>query len=69
MPTMTDNGILVQFAKACKATVHQKWSTFASGQQRAQKLYDITLLVLDICQVPRPTLQLDANLGGASGVV
>ncbi len=67
MPTMTDNAIIVQFANACKATVHQKWSTFGSGQQRAQKLYDITLLVLDVCQVPRPTLQLNANLGGASG--
>ena len=68
MPTMTDNAAIVQFANACKATVHQKWSTFASGQQRAQKLYENTMLVLDICNVPRPTLQLDANLGGASGL-
>nr|WP_319493675.1 hypothetical protein [uncultured Desulfobacter sp.] len=68
MPTMTDNAIVVQFANACKANVHQKWGTFGSGQQRAQKLYDITLIVLDICQVPRPTLQLNANLGGASGL-
>lgn len=68
MPTMTDTALLVQYANACKASVHQRWSTFASGQQRAQKLYEITLLVLDICQVPRPNLQLDPNLGGASGL-
>ncbi|MBN2133877.1 MAG: hypothetical protein JW741_30525 [Sedimentisphaerales bacterium] len=68
MPTMTDNAVLVQFANACKAAVHSQWSTFASGQQRANKLFDITCLVLDICQVPRPSLQLDANLGGASGL-
>jgi len=64
---MTDIGVIVQFANACKANVHQNWSTFVSGQQRAQKLYDFTSLVLDICKVPRPTLQLEANLGGASG--
>ena len=68
MPTMTDNAVLVQFANACKATVHLQWGTFAGGQQRANKLFDLTCLVLDICQVPRPNLQLDSNLGGASGL-
>lgn len=68
MPTMTDNAIVVQFANACKANVHQRWTAFPSGQQRAQKLYEITLLVLDICGVPKPGLQLDASLGGASGL-
>jgi hypothetical protein len=68
MPTMTDNAILVQFANACKANVHQKWSTFANGDQRAQKIFDITTIVLTICQVPNPTLKLDTNLGGASGL-
>ncbi len=68
MPTMTDNGIIVQFANACKASVHQQWSTFSSGQQRVQKLFDINLLILDICQVPRPTLEVNTNLGLASGL-
>jgi hypothetical protein len=68
MPTMTDTAVLVQYANACKANIHLKWGTFATGQLRATKIFDITAIVLDICQVPKPTLKMDPNLGGASGL-
>jgi hypothetical protein len=68
MATMTDNAVIVQFANACKAQVHVPWRNFADPSARAQKLYEITCLVLDICRVPRPSLELTGNLGGASGL-
>jgi hypothetical protein len=67
MATMTDSALLVQFANACKAQVHVPWTRFTDGAARARKLYEITCAVLDVCRVPRPTMELTADLGGASG--
>ena len=67
MATMTDSTLLVQFANACKAQVHVPWTTLADGAARARKVHEITCAVLDVCRVPRPTLELTHELGGASG--
>lgn len=67
MATMTDSALLVQFANACKAQVHVPWASFATPAARAHKVYEITCTVLDVCRVPRPTLELTNALGGASG--
>jgi hypothetical protein len=68
MATMTDTALLVQFANACKAQLHTRWTTFPNAAARARKVFDITCAVLDVCRVPRPSLELTAALGGASGL-